>query len=172
MFVRWNDRALCWMAARDWRTSQQGAILVPNSRLAHGNGLYKERKKAERKKGEWQKKKKWKNKSQILSVVSELYPYRFELETVLSWSPCRHPYNHFAGGEWTKNDKTAWSQCVPSRCLWYQHVRQKSVLKIATFRVSNWSSSATVWGLWMGPWHMRLLPVTSGNALVFYPLSS
>ena len=28
---------------------------------------------------------------------------------------------------------------------------QKSALKIATFHVSDWLRSATVWGVWMGP---------------------
>ena len=41
-------------------------------------------------------------------------------------------------GDWTKNDKTLLSQCVPSRCLWYQHVSQKSALKIAAFHISDW----------------------------------
>ena len=50
-----------------------------------------------------------------------------------------------------KHDKTALSQCVPSRFLWYQGVRQKSALNIAAFRVSDWLRSATAWGLWMGP---------------------
>ena len=37
MFVERNDRAL---ASVERRTSRKGAILVPNSRLARGNGLY------------------------------------------------------------------------------------------------------------------------------------
>ena len=37
-------------------------------------------------------------KEQRANFVMELYPKRFELEIVLSWLPCRHPYNHFAVG--------------------------------------------------------------------------
>ena len=112
---------------------------------------YRERK-TERKKGEGQKKKK--KKEQIPNFVSSVGVLSVEIRT----GNCSKYYRvgtHttiLLWGDWTKNDKTALSQCVPSRCLWYQRVRQKSALKIAAFRVSYWLRSATAWGLRMGQW--------------------
>ena len=86
---------------------------------------------------------------------------RFELEIVLTWLTCRHPYSHFTVGQLNQNDKTALSQCVPSRCLWYQRVSQTFALKIAAFRVSDWLRLATAWALWMGPYICLHFPLTT-----------
>ena len=148
------------------RSDQRIAIYWPKSYLLvlfiiivkrHESDKAIQRKKKGKKKESDRRRKRRKNKSQILSVVSELYPKRFKLEIVLSRLPCRHPYNHFAVGRLKQNDKTALSQCVPSRCLWYQRVKQKSALKIAVFHVSDWLRSATAWGLWMGPYRVGVL---------------
>ena len=80
-----------------------------------GKKRNKERKKSDKNR-RWRRKqtKRWgKTKSQLLAMVSEPYPLRFELEIVISRLPCGHPYNHFAV-LWRLNQK--WQNRTESVC--------------------------------------------------------
>ena len=106
--------------------------------------LYKERKESDR------RRRKTGGKQNPRSVVSELYPERFELEISLSWLPgCRHPYNHFAV-LWRQNR-------TESVCAQPLFVIPACETKIWTknSNISHLRLVAIAWGMWMGPYFQR-----------------